>query len=96
MSILDDLYKSVPQTPINQAIAQTANLRNILQSVGNSSNPLGMINAMAQSNPKLREVLPQANQYVAQNGNNYETAVLNYMRQNGIDINTLLQALGRK
>lgn len=92
MSILDSIYNNQPQTPVNQGISQIAQMRSMMDSIRNSGNPQAFIQNMAATNPAVQ----QAVNLINQNGGNPQTAALNYAKQNGIDINNLLQALGRK
>lgn len=90
MTNLDRMYDNVGyQSPVNNQLAQIANLRNLYQSLNNSPNPIAMIQNMAANDPTVRQAVALINQ----NGNNFQQAAFACARQTGKDVNALYQAL---
>ena len=93
MTNLDRIYNNIGSTsPINQQLNQVTQARNLMQTINNSHNPMAFIQNMAVNNPAVQQALALVNQ----NGNNPQQAAINYARQNGIDVNSLLQAFGKR
>lgn len=93
MTNLDRMYDNVGvQSPINSQLNAISQARNLMQSINNSPNPMAFIQNMAATIPTVQ----QAMNFINQNGNNPQQAAMNYARANGIDINALLQAFGKR
>lgn len=55
--------------------------------IRNSNNPMAMVQQIAMNNPRFRQALQQAQNYVNQCGGNPQQALNNYIQQSGIDLN---------
>lgn len=88
MSILDSLYS----TPATQAVDQVAQMRNMYSAITSSADPTSYIQQIAVTNPAVN----QAMSLIKQNGGDVRTVTLNYAKQNGFDVNSLLTALGQR